>query len=213
VVENRGGGGGGGGWPINKAYRKGTDTENGTAVCWMSVSYWPCDCHSPVCAAEVTMWSQTGTWKHRTHCLRFPYKSPFANSCTRAVISNKNHYSCFTMPPDPHTIIDDQNRVDFCTFPTTCTTSPSIDKYVHIGKLRILPTDVAASNIPSSYGICFSVYIFTALGPLFPPLDCHNGIHSHLSREKPSPFRKCCGGCTVGWPKWRAESGEAWRHN
>ena len=87
----------------------------------------------------------------------------------KSFISSKNHCSYITTVTPDHTIIDGQNRADLCTFLASCTTSPSIDKYVHIGKLRIRPTDVAASNIPSGNGSCFSVYIFTALGPLSPP--------------------------------------------
>ena len=105
------------------------------------------------------------------------------------------HYNCDARPHN-------HRRAKSCRLVyilASCNTPPSIHKYVHIGKLRIRPTDVAASNIPSCNGSCFSVYIFTALGPLFPPpLDCPNGIHSHLSPQKATPFRKCCGGCTVG---------------
>jgi hypothetical protein len=129
---------------------------------------------------------------YRTHCLQFRYKLPFAKIIHKSIISNKYHHSHMTTVTQDPTIIDGQDRADLSTFLASYRTSPSIDKYVHIGKLRIRPTDVAASNITSCNGCCFSVYIFTALAPFPPPptpQTVPNGIHSHLSREKPSPFR------------------------
>lgn len=149
---------------------------------------------------------KTGTWKHRTHCLQFRYKLPFAKSRTRALLVIK--IITITWQRSSQTPQSSTGKIV-----PTCVHSWQAAPLRHLStnmftqeSLRIRPTDVAASNNPSGNGSCFSVYIFTALGPLIPPLDCPpNGIHSHLSREKPSPFRKCCGGCTVGWAKRRAE--------
>jgi hypothetical protein len=87
--------------------------------------------------------------------------------------------------PDPTKIIDGQNSVDLCTFLASRPTSPSIDKYVQTAKLQIRPTDVAACNIPSGNGICFSVYIFTALGAPYPPPPRLNPtVYTAIYRER-----------------------------
>jgi len=100
-------------------------------------------------------------------------------------ISDRNRYSRLTMTkPDPH----NQRRAKSCRLLYVPDRQHDFAIYRQIcsqqEKLQIRPTDVAGSNIPSSYAICFSVYIFTALGAPFPP----SPHPARLSQRYTQPF-------------------------
>jgi hypothetical protein len=185
------------------------------AVYWMSVSYWPLTGLCWRSRNAIPNWAPEST-EHTVHNSGINHHSQNRH---KSSISDRNRYSRLTMTkPDPH----NQRRAKSCRLLYVPDRQHDFAIYRQICSHR----KSYKSGQQMSQEVIFRVVMLFAFpstflrpwGPPSPPplapLDCPNGIHSHLSREKPSPFRKCFGGCTVGWrARWRAERGEAWRHN